>query len=415
MTQAAPLQPPTRTIRKSDKLADVCYDIRGPVLTAANQLEAEGHQILKLNIGNPAPWGFGAPEEILRDVVRNIPNSQGYSDSKGLFAARKAVMQYCQQINIRDIDVEDIYIGNGVSELVVLSMQALVNDGDEVLVPCPDFPLWSAAVNLCGGTPVHYLCDEEDDWQPDVDDIRSKITPSTRGIVVINPNNPTGAVYTPTMQQALIDIAREHDLVVFADEIYDKILFDNEQYIPLASYADDLLCMTFSGLSKSYRVAGFRAGWMVVSGARERASDFIEGLNILASMRLCSNVPSQHAIQTALGGHQSIFELTAPGGRLYEQRNLAWELLNKIDGVSCTKPKGALYLFPKLDTERFHVRDDEQLVLDFLLAEKVLIVQGTGFHWPKPDHFRVVFLPHVEQIHESMGRLKRFLASYRQP
>ena len=414
MTQAAPLQPPTRTIRKSDKLADVCYDIRGPVLTAANQLEAEGHQILKLNIGNPAPWGFSAPEEILLDVVRNIPNSQGYSDSKGLFAARKAVMQYCQQINIRDVDVEDIYIGNGVSELVVLSMQALVNDGDEVLVPCPDFPLWSAAVHLCGGTPVHYLCDEEDEWQPDLEDIRSKITPNTRGIVVINPNNPTGAVYTPKMQQALINIAREHDLVVFADEIYDKILFDNERYIPLASYADDLLCMTFSGLSKSYRVAGFRAGWMVVSGARERASDFIEGLNILASMRLCSNVPSQHAIQTALGGHQSIFELTAPGGRLHEQRNLAWELLNKIDGVSCTKPKGALYLFPKLDTKRFNVRDDMQFVLDFLLAEKVLTVQGTGFHWPKPDHFRVVFLPHVEQIRESIGRLERFLANYRQ-
>ena len=414
MTQAAPLQPPTRTIRKSDKLADVCYDIRGPVLTAANQLEAEGHQILKLNIGNPAPWGFSAPEEILLDVVRNIPNSQGYSDSKGLFAARKAVMQYCQQINIRDVDVEDIYIGNGVSELVVLSMQALVNDGDEVLVPCPDFPLWSAAVNLCGGTPVHYLCDEEDEWQPDLEDIRSKITPNTRGIVVINPNNPTGAVYTPKMQQALINIAREHDLVVFADEIYDKILFDNERYIPLASYADDLLCMTFSGLSKSYRVAGFRAGWMVVSGARERASDFIEGLNILASMRLCSNVPSQHAIQTALGGHQSIFELTAPGGRLHEQRNLAWELLNKIDGVSCTKPKGALYLFPKLDTKLFNVRDDMQFVLDFLLAEKVLTVQGTGFHWPKPDHFRVVFLPHVEQIRESIGRLERFLANYRQ-
>ena len=414
MTQVVPLQPPKRTINKSDKLADVCYDIRGPVLTAANQLEAEGNQILKLNIGNPAPWGFSAPEEILRDVVRNIPNSQGYCDSKGLFAARKAVMQYCQQINIRDVDVEDIYIGNGVSELVVLSMQALVNDGDEILVPCPDFPLWSAAVNLCGGTPVHYLCDEEDDWQPDLEDIRSKITPNTRGIVVINPNNPTGAVYTPKMQQALIDIAREHDLVVFADEIYDKILFDNEQYIPLASYADDLLCMTFSGLSKSYRVAGFRAGWMVVSGARERASDFIEGLNILASMRLCSNVPSQHAIQTALGGHQSIFDLTAPGGRLYEQRNRAWELLNNIDGVSCVKPKGALYLFPKLDTERCHVQDDEQLVLDFLLAEKVLVVQGTGFHWPKPDHFRVVFLPHVEQLHESMHRLERFLASYRQ-
>ena len=414
MTQVVPLQPPKRTINKSDKLADVCYDIRGPVLTAANQLEAEGNQILKLNIGNPAPWGFSAPEEILRDVVRNIPNSQGYCDSKGLFAARKAVMQYCQQINIRDVDVEDIYIGNGVSELVVLSMQALVNDGDEILVPCPDFPLWSAAVNLCGGTPVHYLCDEADDWQPDLEDIRSKITPNTRGIVVINPNNPTGAVYTPKMQQALIDTAREHDLVVFADEIYDKILFDNEQYIPLASYADDLLCMTFSGLSKSYRVAGFRAGWMVVSGARERASDFIEGLNILASMRLCSNVPSQHAIQTALGGHQSIFDLTAPGGRLYEQRNRAWELLNNIDGVSCVKPKGALYLFPKLDTERFHVQDDEQFVLDFLLAEKVLMVQGTGFHWPKPDHFRVVFLPHVEQLRESMHRLERFLASYRQ-
>ena len=414
MTQVVPLQPPKRTINKSDKLADVCYDIRGPVLTAANQLEAEGNQILKLNIGNPAPWGFSAPEEILRDVVRNIPNSQGYCDSKGLFAARKAVMQYCQQIKIRDVDVEDIYIGNGVSELVVLSMQALVNDGDEILVPCPDFPLWSAAVNLCGGTPVHYLCDEADDWQPDLEDICSKITPNTRGIVVINPNNPTGAVYTPKMQQALIDIAREHDLVVFADEIYDKILFDNQQYIPLASYADDLLCMTFSGLSKSYRVAGFRAGWMVVSGARERASDFIEGLNILASMRLCSNVPSQHAIQTALGGHQSIFDLTAPGGRLYEQRNRAWELLNNIDGVSCVKPKGALYLFPKLDTERFHVQDDEQFVLDFLLAEKVLMVQGTGFHWPKPDHFRVVFLPHVEQLHESMHRLERFLASYRQ-
>ena len=407
MTQAAPLQRPTRTIRKSDKLADVCYDIRGPVLTAANELEAEGHQILKLNIGNPAPWGFNAPEEILRDVVRNIPNSQGYSDSKGLFAARKAVMQYCQQINIRDVDVEDIYIGNGVSELVVLSMKHC-HDGDEILVPCPDFPLW-AAVNLCGGTPVHYLCDEADDWQPDLEDIRSKITPSTRGIVLINPNNPTGAVYTPKMQRALIDIAREHDLVVFADEIYDKILFDNEQYIPLASYADDLLCAAFSGLSKSYRVAGFRAGWMVVSGARERASDFIEGLTILASMRLCSNVPSQHAIQTALGGHQSIFELTAPGGRLYEQRNLAWELLNNIDGVSCVKPKGALYLFPKLDTDRFNVQDDEQFVLDFLLAERVLMVQGTGFHWPKPDHFRVVFLPLLEQLRESMDRLERLL------
>jgi alanine-synthesizing transaminase len=412
MTQVNSPQP--RTIRKSEKLADVCYDIRGPILTAANKLEAEGNQILKLNIGNPAPWGFSAPEEILRDVVRNIPHSQGYCDSKGLFAARKAVMQYCQQINIRDVDIEDIYIGNGVSELVVMSMQALVNDGDEILIPSPDFPLWSAAVNLCGGKPVHYLCDEEDEWQPDLADIRSKITPNTRGIVVINPNNPTGAVYTPQMQQALIDIAREHDLVVFADEIYDKILFDDQEYIPLASYADDLLIMTFSGLSKSYRVAGFRTGWMIVSGARDRATDFIEGLNILASMRLCSNVPTQHAIQTALGGHQSIFELTKPGGRLYEQRNIAWELLNDIEGISCVKPKGALYLFPKIDTQRFNIKDDEQFVLDLLLAEKVLMVQGTGFNWSKPDHFRVVFLPHVEQLKESMGRVKRFLDDYRQ-
>ena len=412
MTQVNSPQP--RTIRKSEKLADVCYDIRGPILTAANKLEAEGNQILKLNIGNPAPWGFSAPEEILRDVVRNIPHSQGYCDSKGLFAARKAVMQYCQQINIRDVDIEDIYIGNGVSELVVMSMQALVNDGDEILIPSPDFPLWSAAVNLCGGKPVHYLCDEEDEWQPDLADIRSKITPNTRGIVVINPNNPTGAVYTPQMQQALIDIAREHDLVVFADEIYDKILFDDQEYIPLASYADDLLIMTFSGLSKSYRVAGFRTGWMIVSGARDRATDFIEGLNILASMRLCSNVPTQHAIQTALGGHQSIFELTKPGGRLYEQRNIAWELLNDIEGISCVKPKGALYLFPKIDTQRFNIKDDEQSVLDLLLAEKVLMVQGTGFNWSKPDHFRVVFLPHVEQLQESMGRVKRFLDDYRQ-
>ena len=412
MTQVNSPQP--RTIRKSEKLADVCYDIRGPILTAANKLEAEGNQILKLNIGNPAPWGFSAPEEILRDVVRNIPHSQGYCDSKGLFAARKAVMQYCQQINICDVDIEDIYIGNGVSELVVMSMQALVNDGDEILIPSPDFPLWSAAVNLCGGKPVHYLCDEEDEWQPDLADIRSKITPNTRGIVVINPNNPTGAVYTPQMQQALIDIAREHDLVVFADEIYDKILFDDQEYIPLASYADDLLIMTFSGLSKSYRVAGFRTGWMIVSGARDRATDFIEGLNILASMRLCSNVPTQHAIQTALGGHQSIFELTKPGGRLYEQRNIAWELLNDIEGISCVKPKGALYLFPKIDTQRFNIKDDEQFVLDLLLAEKVLMVQGTGFNWSKPDHFRVVFLPHVEQLQESMGRVKRFLDDYRQ-
>ena len=406
--------PPRREISKSLKLADVCYDIRGPVLVAANRLEAEGNNIIKLNIGNPAPWGFSAPEEILRDVVRNIPQSQGYCDSQGLFAARKAVMQYCQQVAIPDVDVEHVYIGNGVSELVVMSMQALVNDGDEILIPAPDFPLWTAAVNLCGGKPVHYLCDEEDDWQPNLQDLRSKITPNTKGLVIINPNNPTGAVYRPPMLGALIEIAREFDLVVLADEIYDKILFDEASYTPLASLADDLLVLTFSGLSKSYRVAGFRTGWLIVSGARDRAQDYIEGLNILASMRLCANVPSQHAIQTALGGHQSIYDLTRPGGRLFEQRNVAWQRLNEIDGISCVKPKGALYLFPKIDVDKFAVADDERFVLDFLLAEKVLMVHGSGFNWPGPDHFRLVFLPHVEQIHEAMDRLERFLASYRQ-
>ena len=377
-------------------------------------MEAEGNNIIKLNIGNPAPWGFSAPEEILRDVVRNIPQSQGYCDSQGLFAARKAVMQYCQQVAIPDVDVEHVYIGNGVSELVVMSMQALVNDGDEILIPAPDFPLWTAAVNLCGGKPVHYLCDEEDDWQPNLQDLRSKITPNTKGLVIINPNNPTGAVYRPPMLEALIEIAREFDLVVFADEIYDKILFDEASYTPLASLADDLLVLTFSGLSKSYRVAGFRTGWLIVSGARDRAQDYIEGLNILASMRLCANVPSQHAIQTALGGHQSIYDLTRPGGRLFEQRNVAWQRLNEIDGISCVKPKGALYLFPKIDVDKFAVADDERFVLDFLLAEKVLMVHGSGFNWPGPDHFRLVFLPHVEQIHEAMDRLERFLTSYRQ-
>ncbi|MAD05863.1 MAG: aminotransferase [Gammaproteobacteria bacterium] len=408
---------PQRTlgpILKSNKLDNVCYDIRGPVLKAADQLESDGHTVLKLNIGNPAPWGFNAPEEILRDVIRNVPQSQGYCDSKGLYSARKAVMQYYQQVGVTDVDVDDIYIGNGVSELVAMSIQALVNDGDEVLIPSPDFPLWSAAVNLCGGKAVHYLCDEENDWQPDLADLRSKITPQTKALVVINPNNPTGAVYQRDMLEQLIAIGREFDLVMFADEIYDKILFDEESYIPLASLADDLLMLTFSGLSKSYRVAGFRSGWLVVSGARERALDYIEGLNILASTRLCANVPTQHAIQTALGGHQSIFELTAPGGRLFEQRNVAWQLLNEIDGISCVKPKGALYLFPKIDTTKFNIQDDEQFALDLLMQEKVLMVHGSGFNWPRADHFRIVFLPHVEQLKEALGRLKNFLASYRQ-
>mgnify|MGYP005726196567 FL=1 len=408
---------PQRTpgpILKSDKLENVCYDIRGPVLKAADQLETDGHTVLKLNIGNPAPWGFNAPEEILRDVIRNVPQSQGYCDSKGLYSARKAVMQYCQQVGIADVDVDDIYIGNGVSELVAMSMQALINDGDEVLIPSPDFPLWSAAVNLCGGKAVHYLCDEENAWQPDLADLRSKVTPRTKALVVINPNNPTGAVYQREMLEQLVAIGREFDLVMFADEIYDKILFDEESYTPLASLADDLLMLTFSGLSKSYRVAGFRSGWMVVSGARPRAGDYIEGLDILASTRLCANVPAQHAIQTALGGYQSIYELTSPGGRLYEQRNVAWQLLNDIDGISCVKPKGALYLFPKIDTAKFNIHDDEQFVLDLLLQEKVLMVQGSGFNWPRADHFRVVFLPHVEQLKDALGRLKSFLETYRQ-
>jgi alanine-synthesizing transaminase len=418
MTSSDTIRPitktPQRIIRKSNKLEDVCYDIRGPVLKEAMRLEEEGHKVIKLNIGNPAPWGFEAPEEILRDVIHNIPSSQGYSDSKGIYSARKAVMQYCQQIGIRDVDVEDIYIGNGVSELVLMAMQGLLNDGDEVLVPAPDFPLWSAAVNLSGGKPVHYLCDEGAGWQPDLADIRAKITPNTRALVVINPNNPTGAVYEKAMLEALLDIAREFDLVVLADEIYDKILYDNAQYIPLASLADDLLILTMSGLSKSYRVAGFRTGWLIVSGAKLRARDFIEGLDILASMRLCSNVPTQHAIQTALGGYQSINELTCPGGRLYEQRNLAWQLLNDIDGITCVKPMGALYLFPKIDVKKFNIRDDEKFVFDLLVQEKVLVVQGTGFNWPHPDHFRVVFLPYEQDLIESMSRLERFLATYRQ-
>ena len=418
MTSSENIQPlsskPMRQIRKSNKLEEVCYDIRGPVLREAHRLEEEGHRVIKLNIGNPAPWGFEAPEEILRDVIHNIPASQGYSDSKGIYSARKAVMQYAQQVGIRGVDIEDIYIGNGVSELVVMAMQGLVNDGDEVLIPSPDFPLWTAAANLCGGKAVHYKCDEGSGWQPDLADIRSKITPNTKALVVINPNNPTGAVYEKAMLEALLEIAHEHDLVVMADEIYDKILYDNAEYIPLASLTEDLLVLTLSGLSKSYRVAGFRTGWMIVSGAKNRARDYIEGLDILASMRLCSNVPTQHAVQTALGGYQSINELTTPGGRLYEQRLLAWEMLNAIDGVSCVKPMGALYLFPKLDVKKFNIQDDEQFVLDLLVKEKVLVVHGSGFNWDEPDHFRIVFLPHEEELKDAIERLDHFLSSYRQ-
>jgi alanine-synthesizing transaminase len=407
---------PARTsqIRKSRKLDGVCYDIRGPVLKEAQRLEEEGHRITKLNIGNPAPFGFEAPEEILRDVIHNLPVSQGYSDSKGIYPARKAVMQYCQQIGIEGVDVEDVYIGNGVSELVVMGMQALIDDGDEVLVPSPDFPLWTAAVRLCGGVPVHYLCDELADWAPDFADLEAKITPRTRAMVVINPNNPTGAVYDRPTLERLAGIARARDLVVFADEIYDKIVYDDAEYIPFATLANDILVMTLCGLSKSYRVAGFRTGWLVLSGAKHRAGDFIDGLDILASMRLCSNVPTQHAVQTALGGYQSIREFIVPGGRLYDQRLRAWELLNEIDGITCVKPRGALYLFPKLDVNRFNITDDEQFALDLLRQEKLLVVQGSGFNWPKPDHFRIVFLPHVDELEAALAKLKRFLEQYRQ-
>jgi len=414
-SKITPLQVPLDgQIRKSHKLDDVCYDIRGPVLKEATRLEEEGHRVLKLNIGNPAPWGFEAPEEILRDVIHNLPMSQGYCESKGLYSARKAVMQYCQQLGVAGVEVDDIYIGNGVSELVVMALQGLLDNGDEVLVPAPDYPLWTASANLCGGRAVHYRCDEASDWQPDVEHLRAQITARTKAIVVINPNNPTGAVYSREVLLEILEIARSRDLVVFADEIYDKIIYDDAAHIPLASLADDLLIVTMNGLSKSYRVAGFRTGWMVVSGAKHRATDYLEGLDILASMRLCPNVPTQHAVQTALGGYQSIQDYIVPGGRLYDQREHAYERLVAIDGITCVKPRGALYLFPRLDTGRFNIHNDEQFALDLLTQEKVLVVQGTGFNWPEPDHFRLVFLPHQEDMDEAMDRLERFLHGYRQ-
>jgi len=401
-------------ILKSDKLAQVCYDIRGPVLQEAKRLEEEGHSITKLNIGNPAPFGLCAPDEIIQDVMRNLVNCQGYSDSKGVYYARKAVMQYCQEKGFPDVDVNDIFIGNGVSELIVMSMQALLNNDDEMLVPAPDYPLWTAAVSLSGGKPVHYLCDEENDWQPDIADIKSKITAKTRGIVIINPNNPTGAVYTKQTLMALIDIARKHNLIIFADEIYDKIIYDEAEHIALASLTKDLLIISFNGLSKAYRVAGFRAGWMVISGDKDHARDYIEGMELLASMRLCSNVPGQHAIQTSLGGYQSINDLVAPGGRLYEQMDYSWKMLNQLEGVSCVRPKGALYLFAKLDPEIYRIDDDEKFILQMLQQEKVLLVQGTAFNWPKTDHFRLVFLSRREDMDGVMEKMDRFLKHYRE-
>lgn len=402
------------TLNKSTKLDNVCYDIRGPVLKEAKRLEEEGNKILKLNIGNPAPFGFEAPDEILVDVIRNLPTAQGYSDSKGLYSARKAIMQHYQKRNMMDATVEDIYIGNGVSELIVMAMQALLNNGDEILVPAPDYPLWTAAVSLSGGSAVHYMCDEEAGWFPDLDDIKRKITPRTKGIVIINPNNPTGAVYSKELLLEVVEIARQHNLVIFADEIYDKILYDHAVHHSIAALAPDLLTVTFNGLSKTYRVAGFRQGWMVLHGPKKHAKSYIEGLEMLASMRLCANVPMQHAIQTAIGGYQSINEFIHPGGRLYEQRNRAWELINEIPGISCVKPMGALYMFPKLDQKTFNIRNDQKMVLDLLLQEKVLLVQGTGFNWPHPDHFRIVTLPRVDELEMAIGKLGRFFSTYHQ-
>lgn len=400
-------------ILKSSKLETVCYDIRGPVMARARQMEEDGQRIIKLNIGNPAPFGFEAPEEIVQDVIHNLRDASGYCDSKGLFAARKAVMHYTQEKKIPGVGIEDITIGNGVSELIVMAMQGLLDDGDEVLVPAPDYPLWTAAVSLSGGKPVHYLCDEASGWLPDLDDIKKRITPRTRALVVINPNNPTGSLYPEETLLALIDIARRHGLIIYADEIYDKVLFDGATHTSLASLCDDILVVTFNGLSKNYRACGFRAGWMVISGDKRHARDYIEGLEILASMRLCANVPAQHAIQTALGGYQSINDLVAPGGRLARQRDLAWARLNAMPGVSCVKPQAALYLFPRLDPDVYPIEDDQQFILELLLEEKVLLVQGTGFNWPKPDHLRVVFLPHEDDLSEALDRIARFLEGYR--
>lgn len=403
-----------KAVVKSNKLANVFYDLRGPVLRAARRMEEEGHRILKLNIGNPKPFGLDAPEEIIQDVIYNLPSSEGYTDSKGVFAARKAVMQYTQQKKIANVNIEDIILGNGVSELIVMCMQGLLNNGDEVLVPSPDYPLWTGAVSLAGGQAVHYTCDEQSDWYPDIQDIRSKITDKTRAMVLINPNNPTGAVYPDSLLKEMLQIARENDLIVFSDEIYDKILFDGVEHTSTASLADDLLIITFNGLSKNYRLAGFRAGWMIISGAKQHAKDYIEGLEMLASMRLCANVPAMHAIQTSLGGYQSINDLVSPGGRILQQRDIAYEALNSMPGISCVKPKGALYCFPKMDVKKFNIHNDEKMVLDLLEQQKMLIVHGSAFNWAEPDHFRVVFLPRPEDLDLAMQRMHTFFDSYRQ-
>ena len=403
-----------RNFGKSSKLDHVCYDIRGPVMDEANRLESEGYEILKLNIGNPAPFGFNAPEVVLRSVQDNLARAQGYTDSKGILPARLAIKDYCTRKGIAGVKPDDIYIGNGVSELIVSSMQGLLDDGDEILIPAPDYPLWTAAVNLAGGTAVHYLCDEQANWYPDLADIKRKITPRTKGIVVINPNNPTGAVYPRFILEQIVELAAAHELIVFADEIYDRILYDGVEHISLASLSDDVLFITMNGLSKSQRIAGYRVGWMVVSGKKDAAQGYIEGLNMLASMRLCSNAPAQYAIPTALNGEDSIKDLTKPGGRLYQQMEFAWRRINEIPGLSCVRPSGAFYLFPKVDSARWQITDDQRFIKDFLTAEKVLLVQGSGFNWPAPDHFRVVLLPEIVTLNSAFDRLEKFLATYMQ-
>ncbi|MBU3022736.1 pyridoxal phosphate-dependent aminotransferase [Aestuariibacter sp. A3R04] len=403
-----------KPVERSHKLDNVCYDIRGPIAAQARKMEDEGHRILKLNIGNPAPFGFEAPDDIVKDVIHNLPTSQGYSDSPGIYAARVAVMQYYQQMNIADIRINDIFIGNGVSEMIMMAMQALLNHGDEVLLPSPDYPLWTAAVSLSSGTPVHYHCDEQADWFPDIDDIKSKITSRTRAIVLINPNNPTGAVYDKTLLQQIVDVAKTHELVIFSDEIYDKILYDGRKHTCIASLTDDVFCVTMSGLSKNYRVAGFRAGWLVVSGNKRIAKDYIEGLNILSSMRMCANVPCQSAIQTALGGYQSINDLVADGGRLKLQRDLTSTMLNDIPGITCVKPKGAMYCFARVDEKKFNIASDEQMIFDLLNEEKILLVHGRAFNLNTGCYFRLVFLPHVDVLQPALTRIGNFFKYYRQ-
>ena len=403
-----------RTFKKSSKLDHVCYDVRGPVLDEANRMQADGIDVLKLNIGNPAPFGFSAPEEVITDMFSTLRSAQGYSDSHGIFAARKAIMQYAQTKNIPNVSMEHIYTGNGVSELINLVTQGLIDNGDEILVPSPDYPLWTGCVTLAGGKAVHYICDEQSEWYPDIEDMRSKITDKTKAIVIINPNNPTGAVYPKEVLEQIVELAREHELMIFSDEIYDRLVMDGIEHTSIASLAPDLFCITLNGLSKSHMIAGFRCGWMILSGAKEKAKDYIEGLNMLSNMRLCSNVPAQCIVQTALGGHQSVKNYLVPGGRIYEQREFIYNAINDIPGLSAVKPKAAFYIFPKMDTKKFNILDDEKFVLDLLKEKKVLLTHGRGFNWAEPDHFRIVYLPNIEQLKDATGKIADFLSGYHQ-